>query len=72
MIVIKARGGHTELSGLTLCANYVVVTFTVLAFSALTLLAGCQEEHPACKKRSGGVLVWLSVWSNVQTCIWPS
>ena len=21
---------------------------------------------------SGGVLVWLSVWSEVQTCIWPS
>ena len=24
------------------------------------------------KKQSGGVLVWLSVWSKVQTCIWPS
>jgi len=33
------------------------------AFSALTLLVGRQEEHPACKKQSGGVLVWLSVWS---------
>ena len=21
---------------------------------------------------SGGVLVWLSVWSEMQTCIWPS
>jgi len=26
------------------------------AFSALTLLAGRQEGHPACKKLSGGVL----------------
>ena len=26
------------------------------AFSALTLLAGRQEAHPACKKLSGGVL----------------
>ena len=43
-----------------------------VAFSALTLLVGRQEEHPACKKQSGGVLVWLSVWSEVQTCIWPS
>ena len=42
------------------------------AFSALTLLVGWQEGHPACKKLSGGVLVWLSVWSKVQTCIWPS
>jgi len=42
------------------------------AFSALTLLVEWQEGHPACKKLSGGVLAWLSVWSEVQTCIWPS
>jgi len=24
------------------------------------------------KKLSGGVLAWLSVWSEVQTCIWPN
>ena len=42
------------------------------AFSALTLLVGWQEGHPSCKKLSSGVLVWLSVWSEVQTCIWPS
>jgi len=42
------------------------------SFSALTLLVGRQEGHPACKKLSGGVLAWLSVWSDVQTCIWPS
>jgi len=41
-------------------------------FSALTLLVGRQEEHPACKKLSGGVLAWLPVWSEVQICIWPS
>jgi len=27
-----------------------------VAFSALTLLVGQQEEHPACKKLSAGVL----------------
>jgi len=32
-----------------------------IAFSALTLLVGRQEGHPACKKLSGGVLAWLSV-----------
>jgi len=42
------------------------------AFSALTLLVGWQEGHPACKKLRGGVLAWLSVWSEVQTCIWSS
>jgi len=44
----------------------------LIAFSALTLLVGRQEGHPACKKLSSGVLVWLSIWSEVQTCIWPS
>ena len=34
-------------------------------FSALTLLVGWQEGHPACKKLSGGVLARLSVWSDV-------
>jgi len=29
--------------------------------SALTLLVGQQEGHPACKKLSDGVLAWLSV-----------
>ena len=38
----------------------------------LTLLVGRQDWHPACKKPSGGVLAWLSVWSEVQTCIRPS
>ena len=42
------------------------------AFSALTLLGGQQEGHPTCKKLSGEVLVWLSVCSEVQTCIRPS
>jgi len=42
-------------------------------FSALTLLVGHQEEHSVCKKLSDEVLVWLSVWSEMQTvCIWPS
>ena len=39
------------------------------AFSALTLLVGWQEGHLACKNLSGGVLAWLSVWSEVQTCV---
>jgi len=42
-----------------------------MPFSALTLLVGRQEGHPACKKLSGGLLAWLSIWSKVQTCIWP-
>ena len=45
--------------------------YLVRAFSALMLLIGWQEGHPACKKLSGGVLAWLSIWSELQTCIWP-
>jgi len=49
--------------------NYVeLISFS----SALTLLVGRHEGHLACKNLSGGVLAWLSVWSEMQTCIWPS
>ena len=41
------------------------VAFSAFAFSALTLLVGRQEGHPPVKKLSGGVLAWLSVWSEV-------
>jgi len=33
----------------------------VYAFSALTLLVGQQEGHPACKQLSGGVLVCMAI-----------
>ena len=39
----------------------------LFAFSAFSLFVWRQEGHPVCKKLSGGVLAWLSVWS-----IWPS
>jgi len=48
-----------------------VVCLSVFAFSALTLLVGWKEGHPACKKLSGGMLVWLSVWSKVQLMTVP-
>ena len=40
-----------------------------MAFSALTLLFGRQEEHPA-RKKTDEVLTWLSDWSEVlMTCV---
>jgi len=52
---------------------YITFIATHVFFSALTLLVGRQEEHPAHKKLSDGVLAWLSVWSVVQMiCIWSS
>jgi len=59
----------SDIGKLILCLH-VVMFFH--AFSALTLLVGRQEGHPACKKLSSEVLAWLSVWFEVQTCIWPS
>ena len=71
------RQGHRSGCILASRLAYGVTVFACCelmqhAFSALTLLAGRQEGHPACKKLSGGVLAWLSVWSKVQTCMWPS
>jgi len=51
--------------------NYYTVKLQNSAFSALTLLVGWQEGHPARKNLSDEVLAWLSVWSEVQMiCIW--
>ena len=45
--------------------------YSHVLFSALTLLVGRREEHPACK--SDEMLASLSVWSKVQViCIWSS
>ena len=59
---------------LTLNITMIITSMCIMccAFSALTLLVGRQEGHPACKKLSGEVLAWLSVWSEVQTCICPA
>jgi len=52
--------GDKNFKSVNIWQSYEVEHF---AFSALTLLVGRQEGHPACKKLSGGVLAWLSVWS---------
>jgi len=76
-VAVRARpAGHAardRLIRVSVCSGYisciVVVAFCLQCFY---LLVGWQEGHPACKKLSGGVLAWLSVWSEVQTCIRPS
>jgi len=44
----------------------------IQCLQCLMLLIGRQEGHLACKKLSGGMLAWLSVWDEVQICILPS
>jgi len=44
-----------------------------VCLQCLDTVVGRQEEHPACKKLSDEVLVWLSVWNEVQiVCILSS
>ena len=43
-----------------LATNGFVYIISWTAFSALTLLVGCQEGHPARKNLSDEVLAWLS------------
>jgi len=52
---------------------FYTFAFSAFAFSALTLLIGRQEEHPACKKLNNEALAWLSICSEVQMiCIQSS
>jgi len=46
-----------------ICSNSYLI-----AFSALTLLVGRQEGHPACKKTEWWD-VGVVIWDEVQTCI---
>jgi len=50
---------------------YRISSYWWQSLCALTLLVGCQEEHPACKKLSDEVLVWLSVWTEVEMLLLP-
>jgi len=61
----------TEYTG-SLNTKLLILTTNYCAFSALTLLVGQQEGHPACKKLSCGMLAWLCVWVKVQICIWAT
>ena len=36
-----------------------------IALQCFDAMVGSQEGHPACKKLSGRVLAWLSLWSQV-------
>jgi len=65
---------RSSSGGIVICTSSILddVPSVLLPSLLLTLLVEQQEWHPACKKLSGGMLAWLSVWSEVQTCIWPS
>ena len=70
----ESSAQHRDVRYVCLAHLHSTNVLSAFAFSALTLLVGRQEGHPACKKLSGGVLAWLNkiIWSKVQTCIRPS
>ena len=61
-VICKGAEVMHLLTAVTAAAYLTLFNGMPLAFSALTLLVGWQEGHPACKS---GVLAWLSVWSEV-------
>jgi len=62
-----------ELSSFACFLEPLTFMWDYYASNAFTLLVGHQEEHPACKKLSDDMLVWSSVWSEVQiVCLWSS
>jgi len=74
VITKVSNGGAMHAAPFTSQFNVLVLLLCVYFhfFSALTLLVGRQEKHQACKKLSGEVPAWLSVWSEVQTCTSPA
>jgi len=47
------------------------VIIRATATNKLTVMCGVQCIWPV-KNLSGGVLAWLFIWSEVQTCTWSS
>ena len=59
----------------TLFLILVIVTYIHMILPSVRWrcrLGGRKGIRPVKKTLSGGVLAWLSVWSEMQTCIWPS
>ena len=54
---VKRSNNATE-NGHIYARGFADDCYGLWTFSALTLLVGRQEGHPACKKLSGGVLAW--------------
>ena len=70
--------GHCQFASKTcsLHSYYALHSIYVYVSSVPSVLWRCwlggRKGIWSVKKLSGRVLAWLSVWSTVQTCIWPS
>jgi len=69
---VQATSKNTFIQGLEIAAHCYS---WLLCTTQIPLLTYCNEIMPSVLWRcwlGGGVLAWLSVWSEVQTCICPS
>ena len=75
LINLSQCNAPNKLLGLV-CAWFLFNNFQKIVLLLPSVLWRCwlggRKGIRPVKKQSGGVLVWLSVWSEVQTCIWPS
>jgi len=67
-VVDRVSNHHLRL-GFVRLILYSRYAANIQCFDAVGWAAG---RASGLLKLSGGVLAWLSVWSEVQTCIWPS
>ena len=73
LFVTKREINSAGLINITNSTQDCIIWRKIMILSVLfTLLVGRQEDHWAWKKLSDEVLMWLSVWSEVQPCIWSS
>ena len=67
--------GHDDDSTINIVRVITIIIIIIGMYVPSVLwrcwLGGRKGIRPV-KKLSGGVLAWLSVWSEGQTCIWPS
>ena len=63
---------HIRIKVTCLPDNYFYNVTYLLCLQCFDAVIGRQEGIRPVKNLSGGVLAWLSVWSEVQTCIRPS
>ena len=63
-IVVMPITQHTFFGDIHLIRSSCLQCFDAVGWAA--------GRASGLQKLSGGVLAWLSVWSEMQTCIWPS
>ena len=73
LITFFVRRGYS----LRLQRKLILLCFALLCFLSVCLqcfdaVGWAAGRASGLQKQSGGVLAWLSVWSEVQTCIWPT